>query len=134
MQIIQDKRALSSFNYGHQIFAIMLLVMGILILLQFTKIPILTIIQNNFPLFLGMLIVYLIFSVFVDKVLEKPGQYNHHGFFHSLTCLMICFVLVPVTIEKYFINANGYWLIATAGLCGHLSHLAGDALCTRLKW
>jgi membrane-bound metal-dependent hydrolase YbcI (DUF457 family) len=131
MQLLKDKRALSTNEGGHYIFSFILLALAILIILQFTKIPITNIILNNILLCTGLLLVYLEFSVFVDLYIEPPGKYNHRGFFHSLTCLYICMILVPITIEKS--AANRYLLFGTSALCGHISHLWGDSLTSRLK-
>lgn len=131
MQLLKDKRALSSYNYGHHIFGILILTLVVLIIIQFTKINILKIIEENILLCVFLFLVYLEFSVFVDKYIEPPGKYGHRGFFHSLTCLYICIILVLITIEKS--SANRYWLVATSALCGHISHLLGDSLTSRLK-
>lgn len=131
MWMLKDKRALSTNEGGHFIFSILLLVLAILLILQFTKINILKIIEDNILLCIFLFLVYLEFSVFVDKYIEPPGKYGHRGFFHSLTFLYICIILIPVTIEKSM--ANRYWLFATVALCGHISHLFGDSLTSKLK-
>lgn len=133
MIIPQNKKGLSVQEGGHYIFSLMLLALGILIILQFTKIPIWDIIQKNILLCIGLLLVYLIFSVFVDKVLEPPGAYNHRGIFHKKIILLACIIFIPITIKKAITTANNYWLMATAGLCGHISHLFGDSLTSKLR-
>lgn len=128
----KDKKALSVKEGGHYIFSLILLALAILIILQFTKIPILKIIQDNLLLSLGLILTFIIFSAFIDQTLEPPGSYNHRGFFHSKTFLILTLILIPITIEKA-IKMNINFLFITAALAGHTSHLFGDSLTKKLK-
>ena len=128
----KNKKGLSVKEGGHYIFSIMLLALVILSILQFTKIPIINIIQSNLLLSTGLIITFIIFSAFIDQTLEPPGSYNHRGFFHSKTFLIITLILIPITIEKALtININFLYIVAA--LAGHTSHLMGDSLTKKLK-
>jgi hypothetical protein len=132
MQLLKDKRALSSYNYGHHIFGIIILTLVVLIIIQFTKVPLWDIVQKNLIFSLSLIFVYIIFSDFLD-LLEKPSGYNHRGPLHSKTALIIYIALIPITIEKAITTANGCWLYATAFLCSNCVHLFGDSLTKSLK-
>lgn len=132
MKLLQDKRALSNYNYGHHIFGIIILTLVVLIIMQFTKIPIWDIVQKNLLFSLSLIFIYIIFSDFLDLI-EKPSGYDHRGPIHSKTALIIYVTLIPVTIERAIKTANGYWLYATAILCSNSVHLFGDSLTKKLK-
>ena len=131
MWMPKNKKALSSYNYGHHIFAVIILTLVILLIIQFIKIPLWDIIKRNLLLSISLIFVYIIFSDFLDSI-EKPSSSNHRGPLHTKTALIIYIILIPVTIEKA-ITANGYWLYVTAILCSNSVHLFGDSLTKKLK-
>ena len=84
--------------------------------------------------------IFLLFSLFADWV-ESGGHglISHRQILHSKRVLFLSIVSLPfllyfsITYEKILFNLANYYSIALAGVGGHLSHMFGDSLTSRLR-
>lgn len=130
MSFLTNKKAL--YRYGHKVFALIIFTLAFLIILQFTKIPIISIIQHNLVLSIGLFLTFYLFSSFVDDFLEGPTGVNHRGFWHSKKMVIICIIAIIVMVLKGMDSGSDYWYFVVAAVLSYLTHLFGDSLTRHL--